>query len=223
MVDASIQMLKERADDMADKFQAKEKIYQDKMTCLTREMKNNENDLSKGITELKNELSATSNIATAMRYELSKFHVKEDLTRLELDRMKKMWLIDGGDLKEQLKTERKHSARLELIIEALKEQIYKHASELKAQKRLQEQEREEFKSAIRKTQHELWRQQFAIYSVAMDVDSLFLFFAERLANLAGSRQCHNDALRANGAIEIAAVMCRGTRKEMKTPAVQVLA
>ncbi|CAM9788147.1 unnamed protein product, partial [Choristocarpus tenellus] len=57
----------------------------------------------------------------------------------------------------------------------------------------------EVEAERKEERHKIWRQRTAIRLLCTDVDSLFLFFAQRLANLAGSRREHNDALRQNGA------------------------
>lgn len=65
-------------------------------------------------------------------------------------------------------------------------------------KRLQAIERKEHERKVREERHIVWRHRTAIRLLCTSVDSLFLFFAQRVANLAGSRRMHNDALRANG-------------------------
>ena len=65
-------------------------------------------------------------------------------------------------------------------------------------KRLQAIERKEHEKRVRQERHVVWRHKTAVRLLCTSVDSLFLFFAQRVANLAGSRRTHNDALRANG-------------------------
>lgn len=65
-------------------------------------------------------------------------------------------------------------------------------------KRLQAIERKEHERRVREERHVVWRHKTAVRLLCTSVDSLFLFFAQRVANLAGSRRAHNDALRANG-------------------------
>lgn len=59
-------------------------------------------------------------------------------------------------------------------------------------------ERVEHERRMREERHKVWRHRTSIRLLCTSVDSLFLFFAQRVANLAGSRRTHNDALRSNG-------------------------
>mmetsp|Transcript_106476 Transcript_106476/g.308655 ORF Transcript_106476/g.308655 Transcript_106476/m.308655 type:complete len:559 (-) Transcript_106476:58-1734(-) len=67
----------------------------------------------------------------------------------------------------------------------------------------------------RALQYDLWKQRTAINKLGTDVGALFLFFTQRLCNLAGSRRQHNEALRANGAAQVLAAMCRGPRQDLR--------
>lgn len=77
-------------------------------------------------------------------------------------------------------------------------QIRVHIKTQEEMRRLQALERIEHERQKREERHKVWRHRTAIRLLCTSVDSLFLFFAQRLANLAGSRRTHNDALRANG-------------------------
>lgn len=56
----------------------------------------------------------------------------------------------------------------------------------------------EHERRMHEERHKVWRHRTSIRLLCTSVDSLFLFFAQRVANLAGSRRTHNDDLRANG-------------------------
>lgn len=62
----------------------------------------------------------------------------------------------------------------------------------------QEMERVEQEKRVRFERHLVWRNRVAVRLLGTDVNGLFLFFAQRIANLAGSRRVHNDTLRENG-------------------------
>lgn len=78
------------------------------------------------------------------------------------------------------------------------EQVRLQEKDMEKLKKQHEAERQRFEWQVRWERHHVWRQRTAVRLLCMSVDSLFLFFAQRLANLAGSRRFHNDALRANG-------------------------
>lgn len=73
-----------------------------------------------------------------------------------------------------------------------------HVRKQEEMRRQQALERIEHERAVREERHKVWRHRTSIRLLCTSMDSLFLFFAQRIANLAGSRRTHNDALRANG-------------------------
>lgn len=79
-----------------------------------------------------------------------------------------------------------------------KRKIRLHIKRQEELKRQQALERIEHERRVREERHKVWRNRTSVRLLCTRVDSLFLFFAQRLANLAGSRRAHNDALRANG-------------------------
>lgn len=76
--------------------------------------------------------------------------------------------------------------------------IRSHIRKQEEMRRQQALERVEHERRVREERHKVWRHRTSIRLLCTSVESLFLFFAQRLANLAGSRRTHNDALRANG-------------------------
>jgi hypothetical protein len=55
---------------------------------------------------------------------------------------------------------------------------------------------------------QVWRKTVALQRLATDPGALFLFFIQRIANMAGSRRAYNDALRANGAMVVIVALCQ---------------
>ena len=70
--------------------------------------------------------------------------------------------------------------------------------------------------------YERWKQTTAIYSLGTDVDALFLFFLQRIVNLAGSGRKYNDALRDNGAMTVLAAVASSPRKDLRRLAARAL-
>lgn len=77
-------------------------------------------------------------------------------------------------------------------------QIRRQRARMEAMRRDQEAEREAHEREVQKERHLVWRNRTAVRLLGTSVDGLFLFFTQRVANLAGSRRVHNDALRRNG-------------------------
>ncbi|CAN0449105.1 unnamed protein product, partial [Pylaiella littoralis] len=123
--------------------------------------------------------------------------------------------VSGEKLRSELRAERMHSLRLELWIAAPHDEIRCLIKTQEEMRRLYALERVEHERRVREERHKVWRQHTAVRLLCTSVDSLFLFFAQRLANLAGSRRTHNDALRANGAVKVLAALCRGPRKDLR--------
>lgn len=88
-------------------------------------------------------------------------------------------------------------ARSPLILD----QIRRHEAYKEQIRRERQTEREKFEKHLQEHRHLVWRNRTAVRLLGTSVDDLFLFFAQRIANLAGSRRLHNDKLRANGMYE----------------------
>lgn len=80
-------------------------------------------------------------------------------------------------------------------------QIRRNEKTQKEMRRQQALEKIDHEQKVRKERHLVWRHRIAVRLLCTSVDSLFIFFAQRVANLAGSRRVHNDALHANGKAE----------------------
>ncbi|CAM9429984.1 unnamed protein product, partial [Hapterophycus canaliculatus] len=100
--------------------------------------------------------------------------------------------------------------------------IRRHIKAREELKRQHTLEKVEHERKLRAERHKVWRHRTSIRLLGTSVDNIFLFFAQRLANLAGSRRTHNDALRANGAVEVLAAVCRGPRKDLRRLAARAL-
>lgn len=77
-------------------------------------------------------------------------------------------------------------------------QMRRHEAYKERIRRERQLEREAFEMHLQEHRHLVWRNRTAVRLLGTSVDDLFLFFAQRLANLAGSLRLHNDRLRTNG-------------------------
>lgn len=160
--------------------------------------------------------------------------------------MKDRWRADTDTLKVQLRGERNHTARLELWIAAMHDDVKYYLKEIKLRDdRLNEQKKQSeaaqlalkcvyiapasapapFHLTIRSSRslrYERWKQSTAVYCLCCDVDALFLFFVQRIVNLSGSSQHYNDALRANGAMQVLTALCQGPRKDIRRLAARAI-
>lgn len=125
-------------------------------------------------------------------------------------------------MRHHLRIERKHCSTLLFIIQSqrgtvkfLTDVIAKLSAESKVYVTQQLKE----KSNLRK---EIWEQIFAFTRLSTDVDSLFEFFAARLANLAGARGSLNNALAGNGAALVLAALCKSPRPMIRKFAARAL-
>ncbi|CAM9386389.1 unnamed protein product, partial [Ectocarpus sp. 8 AP-2014] len=179
-------------------------------------------ELTARIEQLNRGRSNTEAWVKALRHDLAQERAKreaeEDRLAIVTDRAR----VLSEKLRTELRAERMHSLRLELWIAALHDEIRFHIKTQEEMRRLQALERIEHERQKREERHKVWRHRTAIRLLCTSVDSLFLFFAQRLANLAGSRRTHNDALRANGAVEVLAAVCRGPRKDLRRLAARAL-
>ncbi|CAM9414363.1 unnamed protein product [Discosporangium mesarthrocarpum] len=134
------------------------------------------------------------------------------------------WRWTSEKIKTELRAERMRGKRLELWVYGLVEEVHYQEGKQAEMKRQWEAERQVIERERREERHQLWRQRTAMRLLCTDVDSLFLFFTQRVANLAGARKEHNDDLRMNGAIEVLAAMCSiSRRKEIRRLAARSLA
>ncbi|CAM9262946.1 unnamed protein product, partial [Ectocarpus fasciculatus] len=179
-------------------------------------------ELTARIEQLNRGRSNTEAWVKALRHDLAQERAQreaaEDRLAIVTDRAR----VLSEKLRTELRAERMHSLRLELWIAALHDEIRFHIKTQEEMRRLLALERIEHERQKREERHKVWRHRTSIRLLCTSVDSLFLFFAQRLANLAGSRRTHNDALRANGAVEVLAAVCRGPRKDLRRLAARAL-
>eukprot|EP00520_Triparma_pacifica_P008736 CAMPEP_0118651064 /NCGR_PEP_ID=MMETSP0785-20121206/10589_1 /TAXON_ID=91992 /ORGANISM="Bolidomonas pacifica, Strain CCMP 1866" /LENGTH=2593 /DNA_ID=CAMNT_0006543497 /DNA_START=44 /DNA_END=7822 /DNA_ORIENTATION=+ len=218
----AFELLQERLNDHIRTSKAKEARYEEAITALNKEINETRTTLNSKIEEMGVELQTMESMSTVLRYELSEFHVREEVTRKELEKVKDMWRRDLDTLKVQLRSERNHTARLELWIAAMHDDVKYYLKEIKLRENRLTEQRKESEAAQLALKYERWMQTTAMYALGTDVDTLFLFFMQRIVNLAGSGKFYNDSLRANGAMAILTAAAKGPRKDIRRLAARAL-
>ncbi|CAN0152673.1 unnamed protein product, partial [Laminaria digitata] len=212
--------------DLLEKQRKESAARIDKLEYALSEIRKEYNEVRAELTGRIEQLShGRSNTAAwikALKHDLAaeraKREVADERLAIVIDDAKAV----SEKLRTELRAERMHSVRLELWIAALHDEIRLQKAAQEELKRLQAIERKEHERKVREERHVVWRHRTAVRLLCTSVDSLFLFFTQRLANLAGSRRSHNDALRANGAIGVLAAVCRGPRKDLRRLATRAL-
>jgi len=221
-VNESIHILKKRIQEARFDLKSTRKIFKEKVTELYKSRKNIQQKLEGDIESAERRNQDLSSTLNAIRYDLSMLNVKEDSTKMKLKKMKAMWSDRVGTIKEQLKNEQRHSARLELVIAALNAVIknYKENT-LGFEQKLQRQQKK-YEEKIRNCRYENWKRSVAMQILGTDIDEIFLFFLQRLSNLAGSSVEHNNKLREYGAIPLLTLFCKCPRQNLRILALQAL-
>jgi len=203
-------------------WKTKEERFEEAISELSKEFNVMKNSLEAEIAVLNKDLKTSQAMSVTLRYDLGGYQVREEVNRKALSDIKEIWRKEVDSLKVQLRSERNHTARLELWIAAMHDDVKFYLKEIKLREQWLTEQRKQSEAAKLELKYEKWKQTTAIYSLGTDVDALFLFFCQRLVNLAGSRRHYNDALRANGAMQVLAALCNGPRKELRRLAARAL-
>jgi hypothetical protein len=137
--------------------------------------------------------------------------VKMEILTEERDKTVLTSRLMADKLRHQLRVERKHCANLVFVIHAQRGYMHRMDQLLIKAKQETEEVRKTIHDDKARLRRDIYEQVFVFTRLCTDVDSLFEFFANRLANLAGSRKAINDAMARNGASNILAAMCRSPR------------
>ena len=202
-------------------FRNREECFKTRIEKLVKdqhEVKANTFEVTNGLQKDINHLDALVN---AMRFEVSMYRAK--LYASENDNSKNNLCNKRVEiLREELYRERQKSGRLVVMSEVLKHRI-QHCFKILEQKENKfGLERDEHKSAMRAMRFKEWKQYMAVTRLGLDPYSLFLFFMQRVVNLAGSSKLNNDALRENGSCNILAAFLTCPKEEIKCLAVRTL-
>ena len=99
--------------------------------------------------------------------------------------------LQADKVRYQLRLERRHCANLLFVIQGQRGYMKKLQDMLAALAKQKYDEKMSNYEERRRLRTEIWEQIFTFSRLSTDVDSLFEFFAARLANLAGSRKTIN--------------------------------
>ena len=126
-------------------------------------------------------------------------------------------------VRDELRAERAHSARVELWVHGMLAGFGEARRQVAHREMLLDHQQVLDKTAQKMLKKNLWHQTQAAHLIGLDVDALMLFFAQRLAALAGAHASFNDRLRANGAALILAALCQSPRSELRRLGAKALA
>lgn len=193
------------------------------ITDLSRECQQVREDLLAQALAFEEKMKVLWAIISTMQATVQNISTKMDVFMEERDRIVIQSRLECDKLRGQLRRERKHSSYLLFI-------VHSHRGFLKYYKELLQQQTQEAKSNELKSRAEkyglrrdVWEQVFVFSRLCTDVDSLFEFFATRLANLAGSRKSINEAMASNGAAVVLAALCKSPKQIIRKCAARALA
>ena len=221
-VHQSIKNLKQQLSNLHAELTNTRTVFKTKVAELYLIQKQTKEKLEGKIKALCEENETICSIAEALRYDLSKINAKEHSTQLELKKLKSMWLDRVSTMKEQMKTEQNHSARLELMIASLQEAIKYEKEKMSQYNEKYLRQQKEYEMKLSKHKNDEWRQILAVQELGTNVDAMFLFFLQRLSNLAGASTEYNNKLREHGAIQLFTLFSRSPCEDLRILAVKGL-
>ena len=222
MVEQSVSILNERMGSLKIELETKEHQYKEKETELSIKLSKTKISLTEKVVNLQDKLQASEEISKAKSIDLKRFRTNKEFMCQKIEQMNEK--VKGCILmKDILYRGKLRSDRLEFMLELMRNQRKWYLSLIKEKENLLQQQKNSQRKAVVAMQQKLKTQTLAVLSLGLDVDALFLFFVQRLANLAGARNEYNERLRANGAIKIFAAFCEGPRQDLRVLALEVLA
>jgi len=193
------------------------------LTDLSKEF----NDYTAKSVTIIDELQANKQLQDAwvatLRHEMRREVVRRSVLQDDYNRLMDRYKNETVALKEELRMERAHSNRVRLWIAGMHSDVRHYLYEIRKREEQQRQIAEADEIEKRRLRFTNWQNQAALYILFTDVDNLFLFFAQRLANLAGARKMYNERLRINGAIEVLLALSKCPRQDLRTLASRALA
>jgi hypothetical protein len=218
----SVDMLKAMVDTQREELTREIQRHQRALAELAREYNQVKATLTEKADHLALRVKDLTSWLTATRYDLSVETAKRQIGDAERKQIVFQWRSEGDILRAELISERMHTARLELWIAAMRKDVNNYTKEIWLRERMLEYQKITTDAEMRELKYTLWRNSTGLNKVGTDADALFLFFAQRIANLAGARRHYNEALRSNGAALVLAAMCRGPRQDLRRVAARAL-
>ena len=216
------------------------KVLQNKLADLTASSTSMQVSLEASITELSRDLQSSRerNLTIVVESEkkqkllwdfihtlqrtVQALQAQMEIMNEESERVVIRAKLDSDKLKHELRVERKHCSNLLFILHGLRGTVKRYQDLLSAcvaQANFDEKLSKEAKAQLRT---EIWEHVFSFTRLSTDVDSLFEFFASRLANLAGSRKSINDAMARCGASVVLAALCKSPKATIRKFAARAL-
>lgn len=215
--------------DIANSALGMVSVLQMKLNNLKTEFVDTQTKLEKNITELSRELQGVREKAlimelqneekakilwafiTTLQRACQTISARMEMVMEESDSTLIKSKLEQDKLRHDLRAERRHCANLLFVIHGLRGSVQRLQfllTKVVGQARQDEGKHKLDKQILRKQN---WEHIFCFTRLCTDVDSLFEFFASRLANLAGSRKSVNDALARSGAAVVLAALCQSPR------------
>ncbi len=225
----NLQVHDNQTTDIANSALGMVSVLQMKLSNLKTEFVDTQTKLEKTITELSRELQGVREKAlikdlqneekakilwafiTTLQRACQTISARMEMVLEERDSTLIKSKLEQDKLRHDLRAERRHCANLLFVIHGLRGSVQRLQfllTKVVGQARQDEGKHKLDKQILRKQN---WEHIFCFTRLCTDVDSLFEFFASRLANLAGSRKSVNDALAKSGAAVVLAALCQSPR------------
>jgi hypothetical protein len=125
-------------------------------------------------------------------------------------------------LRQELEAITQHAARLDNWVNSLKCETQMLNDSLDVARLESERQRDEHAKESRWLRWETWKRDETARAIGTSVDSLFAWFAEGLARLAGSSRESNERLAANGGVGVLLALLDSSRVELRRLALTAL-
>ena len=112
------------------------------------------------------------------------------------------WERERDGLMKQLRFQQSQSERRLQWIESLKNEVTRQEDEKKALREDMSRARSAHEAREKELRWQVWQRDETARRIRMDVDSVFKWFLESVANLAGASKRHNDQLWRNGCVGV---------------------
>jgi len=124
-------LLQRTLKEQAEASDGKEKRYEEAISVLSTEFNAMKFSFEEQVAKLGKEIETQTSMSVALRYDLGAYHVREEVSRKEIIHIKDIWRKEVDSLKVQLRSERNHTARLELWIAAMHDDVKFYLKEIK--------------------------------------------------------------------------------------------
>ena len=219
----AIKVVKDKLDDVRESSRIRILSLDKSMTEISRDSQRLREDMMKDKHRYEEKINTLLQLIATLQTTLQTLSARVEVMAQEKEKIVTVAKLDVDRLKHQLKAERRHTTNLLFILHSQKGFIYRLQDKLYRfwkENAAKEQDIKDKRNALRR---EVWEQVFSFTQLCTNVDSLFEFFALRMANLAGSRKFVNEAMHRNNAAVVFAAMCKSPRPLIRKLAARALA